>query len=261
MSNILIIGAASGIGSELVKNYIADGDNVIGTIRTTKNETCELDFYCDIDLPFSVSSFIENYSKLGVVWDTLILCPCNPLPVKSFFNCDFIEWEKSVNTNFINQMRMVHSLYPFRNKEGISNIVFFAGGGVNNAVIDFSAYTISKIALIKMCEFLDAENEDLNIFAVGPGLTKTKVHDIIYMNSEGKKHEEALNFINSAGGTLMDDIYGCIRILCEYGKVASGRNFSVVHDAWDTEELFTQLEHDNNMYKLRRHGNESRRSI
>ena len=68
--------------------------------------------------------------------------------------------------------------------------------------------------------------------------------------------------IQNKTGTSFDDIYSCIRWLCCCGKdVVGGRNFSVVHDAWDTKKLKQALLNDINMYKLRRYGNESDRSV
>ncbi len=113
-----------------------------------------------------------------------------------------------------------------------------------------------------MCEFLDSENDDLNMFIVGPGWTKTKTHLITlkHVDKNDKKYYETLEFMERGIGTSMDDIYGCIRWLCTKGKkVAGGRNFSVVHDKWKGElnsTLTTELESDQDMYKLRRHKNE-----
>jgi len=171
---------------------------------------------------------------------------------------NFDEWSDSVHINAIEQLGVLHQLYPYRNQNQIANVVFFAGGGVNDAVINFSAYTISKIMLIKMCEFLDAENEDLNIFIVGPGWTKTKTHYLILENADrtDPKYHETLDFIKNEEGTSMDDIYGCIKWLSEQGKeVTSGRNFSLVNDKWKgnlSARLSSELKCDINMYKLRR---------
>jgi len=259
MGNIVIISVTSGIGTELAKRYSIN-DNVIGTFRSPSTEYIPAHLmYCDIDNKDSISAFISNFDTLNKKWDTVILCPCNPLPIKPFFDSNIDEWSNSVNTNAVNQLRVLHGLYKYRNKN--SNVVFFAAGGTNGSVLDFSAYTASKIMLIKMCELLDSENEDVNFFIVGPGWTKTKIHDIILNNSCGDRHKKTLEFVTSNDGTSMDDIYNCIQWLCSIGKTASGRNFSVVHDSWGTEELLNKLKNDSNLYKLRRNGNETGRSI
>ena len=50
-----------------------------------------------------------------------------------------------------------------------------AGGGTNNPFTNYSAYCVSKIALIKMCELIDDEYKNLNVFIIGPGLLKPKL--------------------------------------------------------------------------------------
>jgi len=264
----VIISISSDIGTALAKRYASEGYMIVGTYRSTnqRNELAGIPnsqlFHCDIGDRKSIFEFVQRYCKLGLPWDTFISCPCNPFPLKAFFECNFDEWSESVHINAIEQLGILHQLYPFRRRNQISNVVFFAGGGVNNAVINFSAYTISKIMLIKMCEFLDAENQDLNIFIVGPGWTKTKILYLILGNIDrtDPKYQETLDFMENKQGTSMDDIYGCIKWLSEQGKVvASGRDISVVNDKWKgnlSTRLSSELKSDVNMYKLRRYKND-----
>jgi len=265
---VLILSVSSDIGLFLAQRYLSSGHSVIGTYRSTQTikgltqyPNCHL-FACDIHEPRSLSAFVENVKALGMNWDTFISCVGYPLPLQPFFKSDFDQWQQSVEVNSLDQLRAIHGLYPFRNPQGVSNVVFFAGGGANNAVVDFSAYTIGKIMLTKMCEFLDAENPDLNIFIVGPGWTKTKTHQMILNDPHISKvkYEETQRFMQSKAGTSLEDIFQCIQWMCTQGKaIASGRNFSVAYDPWRVpkrEKLIAQLKADNGMYKLRRHNND-----
>lgn len=265
---VLILSITSDIGTALAERYAAEGHRVIGTYRTSDHlqqlrnvPGCQL-YHCDIADRKSIAGFIDEFRSVNLPWDTLISCPCTPLPLGQFFSCDFDEWSESIHVNAIEQLRLLHALHPLRASAEMCDVVFFAGGGTNNAVLNFSAYTVSKIMLIKMCEFLDAENKDLNVFIVGPGWTKTKTHLITLEHSDknDSKYAETAEFMKTGIGTSMDDIYGCIEWLSVQGKeVASGRNFSVVHDKWKGEwsdELAAALMRDIDMYKLRRNGND-----
>jgi NAD(P)-dependent dehydrogenase (short-subunit alcohol dehydrogenase family) len=271
---VVILSITSDFGLELAKRYARDGYVIIGTYRATTLlkeleglPDCHL-IPCDISHKASIAEFITAYQKLRLPWDLFISCPCSPLPLGSFFSCDFDEWSDSIHINAIEQLRVLHALYPLRRADIINDVVFFAGGGVNNAVLNFSAYTVSKIMLIKMCELLDAENSDLNIFITGPGWTRTKTHYLTLskVNKSDKKYTETLRFMESgAQGTSFDDIYQCIRWFCSQGRaVAGGRNFSVVSDLWKSthkEQLSQELRNNIDMYKLRRCGNEWSESI
>lgn len=261
---VFLSAITSDIGIALAHRYSEAGYVIVGTYRSVKLlpelkgiKDCHL-FFCDISDKKSISRFMAQYKKLGMRWDVFISCACDPLPLKAFFDCDFDAWSASVHVNVIEQLRLLHEMYPHRKKDGIVDVVFFAGGGVNNAVLKFSAYTISKIMLIKMCEFLDAENKNINIFTVGPGWTKTKTHDFVlrHLDMDDERRRKIIAFLKSGKGTTMDDIYGCIQWLCGQGKkVAGGRNFSIVDDKWRgprNKMLARELKKDCNMYKLRR---------
>lgn len=262
---VFISSISSGIGIALAKRYSKDGYVVSGTYRSknlidevTSLPYCYL-YYCDIGDKETIRSSISQFAADGLKWDTFISSAAIPNPLTKFFESDFDEWCHSVHINAIEQFRVLHAIYPLRNTNVIANVVFFAGPGTNNAVKNFSALTVSKIMLIKFCELLDAEYEDLNVFIVGPGWTKTKAHERILSDPHvsPEKYRETLEFMRNKEGTSMDDIYDCIRWLSDKGRaVAGGRNFSVVHDYWGTEELSQTLLSDVNMYKLRRCRNE-----
>ena len=138
-------------------------------------------------------------------------------------------------------------------------MILFAGGGTNSATKYYSAYTISKIALIKMCELLSAEILDIRFSIVGPGWVKTKIHDATLTAGEraGKNYEKTKFKLQSDELTTMKDVLDCCDwLISSPRELISGRNFSTVFDKWGTEELFEALIRDSDMYKLRRHGNE-----
>lgn len=265
---VVIISISSDIGHALAKKYSAQGYKIIGTYRSKESleqlreiPNCEL-FYCDIGDTYSINRFIEQFRGLETCWDIIISCPCNPLPLKSFFDCNFHEWECSANINSINQLEVIHKLHNFRNREKISNVIFFTGPGTNSAILNFSAYVVPKILLIKMCEVLDAENKDIKFFMVGPGWVKTKTHNKILNNLDetNPKYIETKDFIENKQGTNTDDIFECIHWLEGQDKdIVGGRNFAVLNDKWSGEkraELIKELKSDKNMYKLRRYKND-----
>ena len=119
---------------------------------------------------------IKNFLKIKKIqWNTLFSSIGTTVPIGNFFNLSFSNWKKSIYTNFISQLNVLHELFPLR-KKTMTNVIFLAGGGTNNPFTNYSAYCVSKIALIKMCELLDDEIKNLNIFILGPGFTKTKTH-------------------------------------------------------------------------------------
>ena len=182
-------------------------------------------------------------------------------PVGLFFENDFESWAQSVETNGVAQLRALHAVHPFRRTERVCHVVFFAGGGTNNPFRSYSAYCLGKISLIKMCELLDDENPDLNVFIVGTGWVRTKIHEqtLAAGDRAGVNYGETRTFLDqNTPGTDHADIAAMIRWGVAQGRsVAGGRNFSIVHDGWDEagSDLAATLQADPDKFKLRRHGN------
>ena len=136
----------------------------------------------------------------------------------------------------------------------------FAGGGTNSATIDYSAYTISKIASIKMIELLDAEINDTTFSILGPGWVKTKIHDATLQSEEaaGENYIKTLDMLDKNGEKCnpMEDVIKCCNwILSSDRELVGGRNFSLVFDPWDSKDI-EKIRDDSNNFKLRRFGNE-----
>jgi short-subunit dehydrogenase len=157
-------------------------------------------------------------------------------------------------------MRLLHQLLPARAKKDEKSVLFFAGGGTNSATNYYSAYTLSKIALIKACELLDSEINDVKFSVIGPGWVKTKIHQATL---ECKESWAVQTVEKTARKMLSDDcismdavIHSFEWVLEQSKKIVGGRNFSTASDCWGNEQLSKMLESDQSMYKLRRHKNE-----
>ena len=242
----IIISVSSDIGSAMARRWKDRGWNVFGTYRTPSPEVDQLRhlgiriFHCDL---LDIQS-VDSLQSICLDWDVLVICPGTLDPVDSFVDCCFDEWEKSLTVNFTRQMRILHTMLPLRRSgSGFDNcVLFFAGGGVNSAPINSSAYTASKIALMKMCELLDAEIPDTRFAIVGPGWVDTKIHKI---------RPRDINL------TPMDKVLDCCDwVIDSPREVVGGRNFSVAFDNWGTRQLAEMLIEYPDMYKLRRCGND-----
>jgi NAD(P)-dependent dehydrogenase (short-subunit alcohol dehydrogenase family) len=261
----VIVSVSSDIGHYLADRYLARGWEVVGTYRQKKNlkgieGKKALLFKLDITKPPQVKAFVDHLKRRQVRWDRLICLTGSLLPAQDFFECDFGQWQDSLLVNAIGPLRLVHGLYPLRKRK--AQVVFFAGGAANGAVVHMSAYAVSKIMLTKMTEFIDAEYPRLHVSIVGPGWTLTKIHDEILKGKtvSAAKRAETKNDIMHRPSTSMKDIDACVEWVCSQPKkVVSGRNFSVVYDPWrrdKSQRLVKALKKDVNMYKLRRHGND-----
>jgi len=259
---VFILGGSADIGRALAERYLAAGCTVALTYRARRSVS-DLEgrpnlamIECDVGSSASIEKAVREFAGLGWQWDLFLSSVGTMEPIGPFFDTAFGEWERSLSINALGQLHVLHGLYPLRRRGATAHVMFFAGGGTNNPFTNYSAYAASKILLIKMAELLDDEAPDLNIFVVGPGYVRTKIHEETLRNAEraGRNLEKTQDFLKGAG-TSYDDIFGCIEWCSAQGRpVAGGRNFSVVHDPWRNggAALAAALANDNDLYKLRR---------
>lgn len=253
----------------MARRWCQRGWDVVGTYRTLSTEVRKLEaegmvlVQCDLTDDKSVTAACGTIKEAASPWDVLVLCPGTLEPIGTFDECDFSDWEESIKVNFTSQLKILHQLLSHRadstSENGLPSVLFFAGGGTNDAPTRYSAYIIAKIALIKMCELLDAEIADVKFSIVGPGMVRTKIHEETLRAGvrAGPNYQQVIDKLTADECAPMDRVLDCCDWLvyapCE---IVSGRNFSVVYDAWGTEDLRRQLNEDQDMYKLRRSGND-----
>jgi NAD(P)-dependent dehydrogenase (short-subunit alcohol dehydrogenase family) len=261
----IVISASSDIGAAACRRWARRGWSVYGTYRIPSPKTADLEANgvtltsCDLACTGSVLKACRTLRKACRRWDVLMLASGSLDPVGPFARCDFTEWEESVRVNFTAQLRILHELLQSRSSDVRQPcVIFFAGGGTNNAVINYSAYTVSKIALIKMCELLDAEISDTRFAIVGPGWVRTKIHESTLRaeSRAGSNYDRTIEMLSGNQCTSVERVIDCCDWIIDSDReIVSGRNFSVVYDAWGTERLSRLLSTNRDLYKLRRYGN------
>jgi len=262
-SNRIIISISSDIGYSLAKKWLNDGENVYGTYRTKSKKLIELKklgakvFKCDLTKKLSINSSIKKFKKIK--WDVLVLSAGTQEPIGRFDKINFFDWEKSLKVNFINQLKILHFMMPSRKKsKKLPLVIFFAGGGTNNATLNYSAYTISKIASIKFCELLDAEIKDTRFTILGPGWVKTKIHKqtLKEKKNSGKNYYRTIKHFKNEDFYPMKKVIKCCDWLIKSNRrLISGRNFSAVNDPWESARII-KINKNSNNFKLRRFGND-----
>lgn len=265
MTTCIVISASSDIGYELCRDWRRSGFRVLGTFRETRvtQKLADLKveaFRCDLSDGESRASTISEICNEVVRdgWDVLILAAGMQAPVGKFRGNDFGKWRESIEVNFTSQVEFVHGLLPTANKG--ASIIFFAGGGTNGPVDRYSAYTISKIASIKMCELLASEEPDYKFSILGPGWVRTKIHQetLDAGNNAGINFERTLNKLSGNDMVPIEQVVSRVNWLIESkAEVVSGRNFSLVFDPFDSKEFVNALEKNPDLFKLRRLGNAS----
>lgn len=260
----LILSISSDIGTALAEEWNRDGIEVMGTYRTWSDNCKKLKelgiqlIQCDFTDKKSVESAISSSVQISH-WNVLVLAAGDQNPIGLFRDVAFDDWEKSVNANFIGMLRFLHRCLGFQSAEKLRTVIFFAGGATNSATERYSAYTMSKIASIKICELLDFEIPDIKFVILGPGWVKTKIHQSTIREpiNSGQNFERTNEMLQGNQMNPISTVVKCCNwVISQPKEVVGGRNFSVVYDNWGDPKLNNALLENKDVYKLRRYGNE-----
>lgn len=227
MKHAIILGSGSDIGQQITARLERDG--------------------------WGVSKFRHDDLIYLQPWDLIICCYGALEPIGSLMETNCVawdDWQAAFDVNLFHPLHQVRQLYP-DHKAGAS-ICFFSGAGANGPAPTYSAYCISKIALVKAVECMDAESEDCKFFILGPGMMRTKIQEqTLAAGPSAANYERVRDFMDSdSAGTPPDDVYACLMACVAASKAAvGGRNIYVPLDDWTRLE---ELKSDPNMFKLRR---------
>jgi NAD(P)-dependent dehydrogenase (short-subunit alcohol dehydrogenase family) len=264
----VVLGASSDIGNALCMDWVAKNWAVWGTYRTMSQSVEKLQdqlrglVHCVLDNVSSVDKASETLGQQLKNWDVVVLGPGLQEPIGLFDTCNFDEWTHSIEVNFINQLRFLHGIFPYRSQRPSSSgptVIFFSGGGINSAPIRYSAYTVAKVAMVKMVELLAAEMPDIKFVIIGPGWVKTKIHNSVLASKEnaGASYDRTIEKFKNNEFVPMSKVVDCCNIMIAGDKAAlTGRNISVEFDRWSEPQFVSFLNENSDIYKLRRFGNE-----
>jgi NAD(P)-dependent dehydrogenase (short-subunit alcohol dehydrogenase family) len=263
MSIRVILSVSSDIGKALAISWLAEGHTVIGTFRdpVQSEELSELGVevvHCDLTRRSSIKSALAQINELckGGNWETLVLAAGTQGPIGSFRQLNFDDWRLSMEVNFVGQVEFMHGVLKTGKKD--ANVIYFAGGGTNGTVDLYSAYTIAKIASIKLCELLDSEEPEMKFCILGPGWVRTKIHNETLEAGPlaGPNFQKTREMLRSGTFVEMSHVVWCVDWLIAAPKRAvGGRNFSAAHDPFASGNFVEWLALDSNRFKLRRFDN------
>jgi len=265
VTHAVILAVSSDIGLAIASDWIDRGIKVTGTYRTHSKPLDVLQERGLIAIEMDLNdedSVLEVGRQLSMKpWHRVVLAGGDQQPVGLFSRVDQREWAKSISSNFTRQFQFLGTILPGRVREAHQGprVLAFAGGATNRATTHYSAYSISKIASIKMIELLAAEIPDTGFVIVGPGWVKTKIHNAteIAGSEAGDNLYVTRQHIQEDDFYPMESLISCINWIFDAPiEHITGRNFSAVFDPWGQDKILRALEIDSDLFKLRRYGND-----
>ena len=153
---VVITGTSRGIGFHIATRFLREGYSVIGISRS---ETPIKDSRFR-----HISADLSDLDQVGTVLDELGNTEVAGLinnagahgPIGSLDNTSVEEWIDTFNINLFSAYLLTKGcIDSLRNKKGF--VIFFSGGGSAFPRANFSAYGVSKCALIRLADTLAIE--------------------------------------------------------------------------------------------------------
>ena len=189
--NILVTGATSGIGLELVKSFASKGANII---MLAKDEGKLDQLYDEISIhggknliiksdlrelnekgSIQISHEIENYYKNidGLIHNAAILGSLTRIE-----DYQSKTWDEVLQVNLTSSFLITKHILGLVSTSDEARIIFVSSGVSNVGKAFWGAYSVSKFAQRGLVGILSEEtevNKNMKVFSFDPGATRTKM--------------------------------------------------------------------------------------
>jgi 3-oxoacyl-[acyl-carrier protein] reductase len=270
--NIILTGAGRGIGREIAKKLALEGANIVLISRTEKELKETIEQLVPInDKTFHLVLDISNLNQVNKKFSEIIErfeivnCLINNAaiqhPIGAFRSVDLFEWKRNFIINFFGAVYCTHSVLGNMIKSKKGKIINFSGGGATSPRPNFSAYGVSKTAVLRFTETVAYELKEFNIDinAIAPGIINTKMLDEIIGagNKSGNELKQAVEK-KAIGGDDINKVTDLVTFLCsDLSDGISGKLISAHWDPWDEETFIEKLKNEKDFATLRRIDNKS----
>jgi NAD(P)-dependent dehydrogenase (short-subunit alcohol dehydrogenase family) len=262
--SVLVTGAGRGIGKRLAIGFAKLGAR-IGLMARSKAELdaahLEIEHgggnalrlrtdVCDFEQVHTATDrMCVHYGHIDVV-----ICAAGILgPIGPFLDNPPRQWAETMNTNLFGVANTCRAVAPAMAARRSGKIIVLVGPGAETSRPNFSAYCVSKTAVVRLVEVLAEELSESNIQinCLSPGGTYTSITDeILHAGARaGWKETEAASQIRVTGGASPEKQMELAQFLAsDDSNHVSGKLIAVTDD-------WKKLRHGSaghGMYTLRR---------
>jgi short-subunit dehydrogenase len=267
---ILITGANRGLGLMLAITFIKKNYSTILCSKNFKNFNKEIKKYKNLDtskihyINSDISRYkdilkIKNYLKNKIQKiDVLINNAALIGPIGEFEKNNHKDLVKTIETNLYGSINMIKIILPFLKKSKKGKIIQISGGGASGPFPHFSAYAISKVAIVRFVETISIELKKYNIDAncVAPGNLKTNIQRNVIKAGKKAVGNEYYKKINKMMNNKKDDFSKPIKLIefliSDKSDGITGKLISAVWDNWKIFKKYKKKLKDNDIFTLRR---------
>ena len=205
----IVTGGGRGIGKAIALGLATAGASVAITGRSAQHLEATmreiealgvkaLAFPADVTDADAIKRLVaETEAALGPI-DILVSNAAIEGPLGPMWEVSNADWEYCLRTNVMGGFNCAQAVLPGMTARRKGRIIFVGSGGGLFAVPYDTGYSVTKAALIRLCEGISIETEEYGVtcFVIHPGVVHTGMSEAVMGTDEGRKwlpaYEEAL---------------------------------------------------------------------
>ncbi len=243
----LIVGASGTIGRAISRRFHEEGALLALTYYSCKQPLGSDGFHeqafqlpLDVrqrkDVGAAVQQVLDRFGAIHVLVNcTGILGPIGPTAKISEK-----DWASTIETNLLGSFYLTRSVLPVMLAQSGGKIIHFSGGGAAYARPYYTAYGVSKAALVRFTESVAEEVKEsrIDINAIAPGPVNSRMWDQVRAleHPDRRTMEELRNMEETGGVPPQRCAELAVFLASERSNGLSGRLISAVWDNWSSLE-------------------------
>lgn len=248
----IVTGSGRGIGKSIALKFAEEGAKVVLISRTKdeieqtlneieKNGGQGFSFQLDVSHFNEVENLIykvlNDYGKIDILVNNAGIIT----PIKPIHKVDVKEWENNIQINLFGTFYFMKLVIPNMISNNYGKIINLSGGGAFNSMPNFTAYSVSKAAIIRLTETVAAElgTKNISVNAIAPGPIKTKITYDIFESGimAGIEQNRAKKLIDDGG---FDISKVCDLALFLASNESDGLSGKTISAKWDNLDYIKQ---------------------
>jgi len=268
----IITGASQGLGLSIAHKFILAGADIAICARnkkslnnaknklkasSSKNQkifSYVLDVSSEHDVKNIMGKILQDLGGCHILVNNAgILGPKNFIELNKWN-----DWVKTIEINLFGSILMCRALIKHFKKQGHGKIIQLSGGGATKPRPYFSAYSVSKTAIVRFCETLAEElrGTGIDVNCIAPGALNTRMLNEVLAAGPRKvgkfNYKQALEQMKNGGDSLDKASDLAIFLASSESNGITAKLISSVWDNWKKWPLYLNNLSNSDAYTLRR---------
>lgn len=186
----VITGGGRGIGAAIATAFAREGTRVVLAARTRREleQVREMvrshggaaeSVTADVSRPDDVARVMDTARRVFGNIDILVNAAGIYGPIGPLWEADIQRWIDALHVNLVGTFLCCRAAVPDMLRRRWGRIINLSGGGATAPLPAFSAYGVSKAAVVRLTETLAEEVRDagITVNAIAPGAVDTRLQD------------------------------------------------------------------------------------